>query len=72
MNPRATALWYDALHHPLGVWVTTPNKERLLALLYSTRKALADPALSRVTIKSSPRDPQGEVWLVRLPEPKND
>lgn len=66
-HPRTIALWYDALNHPLGLWVQTDNKEKLCALLYSVRRALADPALNRVTIKTSPRDPKREVWLVRLP-----
>jgi hypothetical protein len=67
-TPLATELWYAALNHPLGVWITTPDKPRLLQLLYSTRKRLDDPALNRVTIKTSPRDPNGEVWLVRIPD----
>jgi hypothetical protein len=67
----ATGWWYDALHSPLGTYLQTPAKDQLLALLYKTRKQLDDPALSRITIRSSPRDPAGELWLVRLdPDPE--
>lgn len=66
LHPRTTALWYEALNHPLGIWIKTNDKERLMTLLYSTRKRLADPDLNHVTIKTSPRDPKGEVWLVPL------
>lgn len=63
----ATGLWYDALHSPRGTWITTDHKPQLLALLYKTRKQLDDPNLNRITIRSSPRDPDRELLLVRLP-----
>lgn len=68
---RWTPLWYAALHEPLGIYVQTPDPTRLKAMLYSARKVVtdADPSdpISTLIIKHSPRDPKGELWIIRPP-----
>lgn len=74
MTPKITParalwaqFWYDALHANFGIFIKTPDAAKLKTQLYTTRRHLQDPALAQITIRTSPRDIHGEVWLIKLP-----
>lgn len=56
-----------ALQSDFGVWVSTPEAEALKRKLYRARTELKSqgvPDIDTVTIRTSPRNPEGEVWLI--------
>lgn len=67
---RATDMltfWAQALAQPLGIYLTTPDPVRLKDHLYNARAAAqrqGDRAYDHLQIRTSPRDPKGELWLV--------
>lgn len=63
MNLPILELWYAALRHPIGVSVTCSNALKFKQKLYQVRKASADPALADLMILTSPRNPDGEVFI---------
>lgn len=62
--------WYAALHHPLGRYLRTTDPTRLKSALYAARQAAQDPALLTLTVRTSPRDPANEIWIIHG-EPTN-
>lgn len=58
-------LWYRALEARWGICVRVTDVKTIKNLLYQARQKLADPSLLSITINTSPRDPRGEVWLVK-------
>lgn len=56
-------LLYAALNSPAGVIVATPTVEAVKARLYTLRKN--DPALSCLSLVTSPTDPAGEIWIMK-------
>lgn len=62
-------LWLLAAAEPLGLCITTPDPIALKWVLYNARtqakaRGLAEGVMD-IQIRTSPRDPKGELWLVR-------
>ena len=55
--------WRQAAAHPYGLRLRTPDVRRLTSALYSARASSREAALRAVTLRASPLDPTGEVWL---------
>lgn len=56
-----------ALQSDFGIWVESLEVSALRPKLYEARKSLvakAVPDVETVTIRTSPRNPGGELWLV--------
>lgn len=70
-SERFLSYWLEAANTPLGIYILTPNPHRLKARLYSARAA-ADPwiknRLQGFQIRTSPKDPVREIWVVKPPE----
>jgi len=66
-------LWLLALEHDLGVCIHTHNAETLQQLktaLYVARRDHPNlTAIRDIEVRTSPRAPQTELWLVRKQEP---
>lgn len=67
---RETELMYQALHAEVGIIVATDNVELLRQRFYTARAK--DPLLSKISILTSPTNPNGEVWLAKNSEHKDD
>lgn len=63
MNYPILELWYTALAHPIGISVTCSNTDRMKAKLYKARKDAGDERLAALMIHTSPRNPEGEVFI---------
>jgi len=69
---KLQAYWYEALAAPLGIWITTPSPHKLKSILYAARIKAADPDLMGLEIRTSVRDPKGEVWIVKVAAPSSE
>ncbi len=71
-NHPLLSLWFRALHSPLGIYITTPDPADLRTRLNSVKHQNASDedrhALRAISIRTSPKDPGGELWLVRTPD----
>lgn len=56
-------LWYTALREPVGVSILCSDPQRLRARLYKARSDADDPQLKALMVHTSPRNPNGEVWI---------
>lgn len=69
VNPAIIELWSAALNSPKGIWVRSPDTDRLKVVLYSTRQWImnngGDPRLLAITVNTSVTDPKHEVWLIK-------
>jgi hypothetical protein len=63
------ALWYRALHSPLGVEIITSDPEKVKAKLYRERADAKDLELDQISISESPFDPV-KLWLVKRARPR--
>lgn len=55
--------WYSALRERFGVKFQTSDPNRLRAKLYLARKTDPNPELQRLSIITSPANPDGELWI---------
>lgn len=56
--------WFQALHEPVGIILTSNNRVVLMNKLYAARKAYTqDDSLQALSICVSPTDPT-ELWIV--------
>ena len=62
---QLTTILYSALAEPVGLFITSTDLPRLRASLHNAKRATNDPALDVLTIRTSPKDPTGELWIVR-------
>ncbi len=62
--------WYLAAHHPLGVWLKTPDPVQLKSLLYTARAKAQDPSLATLQLRTAVDDPRGAVWIVNAGTPE--
>jgi hypothetical protein len=60
-----TRILYSALEQEIGLKVNTNDPDRAKRALNQFRREVADPALSVLQIKTSPINPQTEIWIVR-------
>lgn len=57
--------WHRALSEPFGIAVKFLGEATAIKTsLYTARARANDPLLSAVTIRTSPRSPKDELWLV--------
>lgn len=74
MSPSAAApwliYWYAALSERTGIWLRTLEPSRMTSRLYAARTAAHDPQLDALTIRTSPADPDHELWIVRTSSPE--
>lgn len=61
------ALWYAALASSNGVVLSVTDTTNAKAKLYQSRKASGDPDLMALQIRTSPDNPDSELWLVKGP-----
>lgn len=64
-NPY-TDFWFAALGSPMGIYLTTSDPVALKTQLYTARRACGSPLLEGVSIRTSPANPTGELWLVKV------
>lgn len=58
-------MWYSALATPNGVAVACSEPAPVKQALYRARAKAADPALDRLQVRTSPRSPEDEIWIVK-------
>jgi len=63
-------LLYQALGTPLGIAVTVSNVPKAQQRLHQERAKLQDPDLAVLQFRTSPFQPEGEVWIVKATPPK--
>ena len=66
------ALWLEALNEPLGIYIRTPDPPLLVKRLYLARDRCdvgVKPLIAHLQLRTSPRDPKGELWIVN-PAPR--
>lgn len=57
--------WQEALSNPFGIGLRfTGDPATVKTSLYTARAKANDPLFSAVTVRTSPRDPKNELWLV--------
>ena len=61
-----TWILYRARENPLGIWLKSPDPDRLKRILTYARQKTKDPELSSITIRISPARPKEEIWVVNL------
>ena len=61
----ASAL-YQAVGQDYGLLVRTNDVSRLKPLIYRTRAAMADPLLDQIQIRTSPNNPNTELFFINL------
>lgn len=63
------AYWYMALNAPLGIYIRTGDVDTLRRRLHAAKHQNATEeerwALRGIQVRTSPRDPQGELWLLK-------
>lgn len=58
------SFWQHALGSPTGgIYMKTPDPLRLKSLLYTARAQAKDPSLAHLQLRTSPKDPKGELWI---------
>ena len=70
ISPSLQSLWYAALGHPLGIYIRTPDPARLKTLLYSARRDAADPSLTTLQLRTSPKKELGDLWIINPGSPQ--
>lgn len=61
------SFWYSALAASNGVVLSVTDVTQAKAKLYQVRKASGDPDLMALQIRTSPDNPDEELWLVKGP-----
>lgn len=69
-NLNELEILYEALHSPIGIVVQTNNPSLAKAHLYKTRSESGDPALDCLQFRTSPFEPNSDIWIVKgTPKP---
>lgn len=56
---------YIALNSKIGIAVTCVNLQSAKSRLYIARKEAGDPALACLQVRTSPYNPDSEIWIVK-------
>jgi hypothetical protein len=62
------SFWYTALAARNGVVLSVTDTTNAKAKLYQVRKLSGDPDLMALQIRTSPDNPDSELWLVKGPQ----